>query len=119
MRGFGDFIATMRLVDLPLLARRFTWIHANGLSMSRIDRCLVSLEWLEVWVLPRDVSDHCPIVLKHSNLDWGPKPFRFNNYWLAHKNFLEVVEEAWREIEVGGWMGFVLKEKLRGLKSKP
>ncbi|MCI20091.1 RNA-directed DNA polymerase (Reverse transcriptase), partial [Trifolium medium] len=78
-------------------------------------------EWLElwgaclVWVLPRDVSDHCPLVVKNSNNDWGPKPFRFNNHWMVHKNFKKVVEDRWREKEVTGWMGFVLKEKLRGL----
>ncbi|MCH91477.1 LINE-1 reverse transcriptase like, partial [Trifolium medium] len=102
----------------------FTWFHASGRSMSRIDRMLASPELLEVlggssvWVLPRDVSDHCPLILKPSNNDWGPKPFRFNNYWLLHKNFKKVVEDGWKEQQVSGWMGFVLKEKLRGLKIK-
>ncbi|MCI23116.1 transposon TX1 putative protein, partial [Trifolium medium] len=122
MRDFGGFIDESELDDLPLLGRRFTWYHANGVAMSRIDRILVSTEWLElwgacsVWVCPRDVSDHCPLVLKNANNDWGPKPFRFNNNWLEHKNFKTVVEECWRDLEVSGWMDFVLKEKLRGLK---
>ncbi|MCI22282.1 transposon TX1 putative protein, partial [Trifolium medium] len=124
MRAFGGFIEEMNLIDLPCLGRRFTWYHANGRSMSRLDRVLVSTEWLDswgmcsLWVLPRDVSDHCPLVLKYGDNDWGPKPFRFNNHWLEHKDFKEVVKEAWRENEVRGWMGFVLKEKLKGLKLK-
>ena len=28
-----------------------------------------------LWVLPRDVSDHCPLILKVGGWDWGPNPF--------------------------------------------
>lgn len=28
---------------------------------------------------------YCPIWLVVSNHNWGPKPFRFNNCWLEHK----------------------------------
>ncbi|MCH84550.1 reverse transcriptase, partial [Trifolium medium] len=124
IRDFGAFIEDSELIDLSLLGRHFTWYHTNGVSMSRIDRFLVSSEWLELWgdctlwVCPRDVSDHCPLVLKNVNNDWGPKPFRFNNNWLGHNLFNKVVEDWWRETEVTGWMGFVLKEKLRGLKTR-
>jgi hypothetical protein len=71
-----------------------------------------------LWVLPRDVSDHCPLVLKEGGWDWGPRPFRFNDYWLDNRSFKGVVEEAWRGFPSEGWMGFVLKEKLKGLKMK-
>ncbi|PNY16691.1 cysteine-rich receptor-like protein kinase [Trifolium pratense] len=70
MRDFRVFLNDLELVDLPLLGHRFTWYHANGRAMSRIDRILVSSKWLEVWgncslwVGPRDVSDHCPLTLK-------------------------------------------------------
>jgi hypothetical protein len=70
MREFGGFIEGMGLVDLPLLGRRYTWFHPSGRAISRIDRVLVSPEWLQcwgqssLWILPRDVSDHCPLLLK-------------------------------------------------------
>ncbi|KAK2423798.1 hypothetical protein QL285_034226 [Trifolium repens] len=122
VREFRNFVEELELVDLPLLGRRFTWYHASGKTMSRIDRMLISDEWVlkwglvTLWVLPRDVSDHCPLVLNYSQDDWGPKPFRFNNYWLEHKKFKEVVEACWENTKVEGWMGFVLKEKLKTLK---
>ncbi|WJX49459.1 hypothetical protein P8452_35893 [Trifolium repens] len=122
LSGFRNFFNEVELVDLPILGRRFTWYHANGLAMSRIDRGWVSSEWLDewgdcaVWVCPRDVSDHCPLILKYADNEWGPKPFRFNNYWLEHKNFKKVVEDCWRGQEVSGWMAHVLKEKLKALK---
>jgi hypothetical protein len=121
---FNNFIGEVDLEDLNVLGRRFSWYHPNGRSMSRIDRVLISEEWSQIWgenslwVLPRDVSDHCPLVLKNGGWDWGPKPFRFKNFWLEHRKFKGVVEEAWRNHNVSGWMSFVLKEKLKGLKGR-
>jgi len=112
---FNCFINEVELEDLNVLGRRFTWYHPNGRSMSIIDRMLISDERFYVWgdntlwVLPRDVSDHCPLVLKNGGWDWGPKPFCFNNFWLQNRNFKGVVEEGWRNQTVGGWMSFVLK----------
>jgi exonuclease III len=114
---FNNFLGEMDLEDLNILGRRFTWYHPNGRSMSRLDRMLISEEWAQVWgenalwVLPRDVSDHCPLVLKNGGWSWGPTPFRFNNFWLNHSEFKGVVEEAWRNQSISGWMSFVLKEK--------
>ncbi|KAK2372487.1 hypothetical protein QL285_073613 [Trifolium repens] len=122
MEDFRAFIREMEVVDMPLLGRQFTWFHSNGFNMSRLDRFLLSTDWMalwgrpEVWVLARDVSDHCPLILKYNNDDWGPKPFRFNNYWLQNKNFKNLVVETWNSQHFTGWMGFVLKERLKGLK---
>ncbi|PNX99561.1 cysteine-rich receptor-like protein kinase [Trifolium pratense] len=93
MREFTQFLEDLGLIDLPLIGRTFTWFHPNGLSMSRLDRVLVSNEWItlwgnpKVWVAPRDVSDHCPVILRYDVADWGLKPFRFNNFWLHNKSF--------------------------------
>lgn len=46
---FGDFIEDMGLVDLPLLDRRFSRLHSNGVSMSRLDRVFVSLVCENEW----------------------------------------------------------------------
>jgi hypothetical protein len=48
-------------------------------------------------------------------VDWGPRPFRFNNH-LLHGDFKNLVEVSWRSNSLSGWMGFILKEKLKGLK---
>jgi len=71
-----------------------------------------------LWVLPRDVSDHCPLVLNDGGWDWGLRPFHFNNFWLDHCDFKGVVEEAWRDFPSNGWMCFVLLEKLKALKAR-
>jgi hypothetical protein len=83
---------------------------------------MVSSNWKDVWgevnlwALPRDVSDHCPILLRYSSSDWGPKPFRFNNYWLKHKEFKEVVARTWNKGASKGWMTRVVREKLKAVK---
>jgi hypothetical protein len=120
---FEAFVNDMELEDIPSLGRKFTWFHPNGVSMSRIDRALVSEDWISLWgspslwILPRSVSDHCPLVLRHRVVYWGPKPFRFKNHWLHHSDFKTLVEDFWKSHEVVGWMDFVLKEKLKGLKA--
>jgi hypothetical protein len=84
---------------------------------------LVSPEWFNVWgnssawVVPRDVSDHCPIILHYDLADWGPKPFRFNNFWLKNKKFKELVVDTWGSQNFTGWMGYILKDRLKGLKN--
>jgi hypothetical protein len=53
MREFDIFIEGLELNKLPLLGRRFTWYHANGVAMSRIDRGLISPEWKAFGVFVR------------------------------------------------------------------
>lgn len=83
---------------------------------------MVNERWLEKWSetglrgLPRSISDHCPIILFTSSVDWGPKPFRFINAWISHPSFLELVSNSWREGGIEGWGCYVFKEKLRRLK---
>jgi len=76
MDKFNDFIQNYELLDIPVVERKYTWYHPNGMAKSRIDRILVSEEWLQLWpdskqfIISRLVSDHCVIVVKNS-VDWG------------------------------------------------
>jgi hypothetical protein len=46
----------------------------------------------------------------------GSEAFPFQNHWLLHSDFKALVEGWWRSQSLSGWMGFILKEKLKGLK---
>lgn len=62
----------MEVTDIPLIGRQFTWYRPNGTAN---DRVLISRWWLETWqgcsqyVLNRDVSDHCVILIKNNSFD--------------------------------------------------
>ncbi|GKV45597.1 hypothetical protein SLEP1_g52662 [Rubroshorea leprosula] len=120
----NDFIESAGLNDLPLTRRKFTWYKSDGSAMSRLDRFLISDGLLTFWGdccqvgLNRSISDHCPVILKKVNSDWGPKPFRALNCWDQHPDFIRVVEDIWKSTEVGGWSGYVCKEKFKQLRNK-
>ncbi|XP_057425694.1 uncharacterized protein LOC130719065 [Lotus japonicus] len=103
MFEFNNFIESMEMLDLPLAGRKFTWCRPNGRAQSRIDRFLVSPDWIALWPncsvlgLNRDISDHCPLLLRSKITDWGPKPFRVMNCWFQDTRFVSFVKQAWGE----------------------
>ncbi|XP_028107298.1 uncharacterized protein LOC114306285 [Camellia sinensis] len=111
MKEFNQFIDNLELIDLPMMGRQFTWCNAiEGDRWSRIDRVLLSTEWMErynlkLWGLERSVSDHCPLLLVEDGRDWGPRPFRFLNAWTLHPNFGSIVKKAWNVSAFSGWAG--------------
>lgn len=121
---FQAFIDDMNLIDLSVLGKHFTWFKPDGTAMSRIDSFLLSEGWINMWcttaqwVGERDVSDHCPVMLKGDRLNWGPKPYRFNNCWLQHFNFKAFVEESWVDLRVEGRKIYCFKEELKLLKER-
>ncbi|XP_058751458.1 uncharacterized protein LOC131624518 [Vicia villosa] len=114
MVDFRVFVEDMGLVDVSCVGGKYTWFKDNGKAMSRLDRFLCSRKMIEEWgvvdqiIEKRDISDHTPIRLRLGVVDWGPKPFRFNNVWL--KASLGV----WNK-EVFGWLDLKLKEEVDSL----
>ena len=101
INGINNFIDANSLFDLPIVGKTFTWFKSNGSARSRLDRVLVSEEWMEKWpickqyVQLRKVSDHYAIVVNSVDKDWGPKPFRSIDAWLMEKGFREMVKDKW------------------------
>ncbi|XP_028071217.1 uncharacterized protein LOC114273615 [Camellia sinensis] len=123
IKEFNLFIENIELLDLPMLGRQFTWCNSNeGERWSRIDRVLMSMEWLErlklkLWGLERSVLDYCPLLLVKDGRDWGPRPFHFINAWTLHLKFGEIVKKSWDDSAITGWAGFVIMNKLKVLCS--
>ncbi|GKV14959.1 hypothetical protein SLEP1_g25757 [Rubroshorea leprosula] len=101
----------------------YTWYNSNGQQMSRLDRFLLSNEWIlnwkdvKQWGLKRTVFDHCPILLKSEKVDWGPKPFKFFNSWMDQPRCIEIIRNAWKSCVVKGGYGLRFKEKLKFTKN--
>ncbi|KAL7222099.1 hypothetical protein ACSBR1_023919 [Camellia fascicularis] len=103
MKNFNNFIDRMEVTELDMLGRKYIWCNAaEGEKWSKIDRFLLSPEWLlmfkfKVWGFPRRVSGHCLVVLMKDTRDWGPRSFRFINAWVLHPQFISIVMKAWEE----------------------
>nr|GEX45632.1 RNA-directed DNA polymerase, eukaryota [Tanacetum cinerariifolium] len=97
---FNDFINEAKLVEIPIGG--FTRVSYDGMKFCKLDQFLVNEEFCNLWdnisvvTLDQKLSDHCPIVLKDVDLDFGPKPFRIFDVWLEEGDIRHVVEEAWK-----------------------
>ena len=47
MKEFNGFIETNLLLDLPFVGKKFTLFKSNGTAKSKIDRALVTEEWMQ------------------------------------------------------------------------
>lgn len=101
-KEFNEFITSLQLVDVRLNHKSFTWTNnQNNPMLVRIDRWLVSLEWMSafplfaLFALPRTSSDHCLLILWHSLPITRSKVFRFKNFWYTADNFDEHIESWW------------------------
>lgn len=87
----------------------------------KLDRFLFNGSWLEhfpncsVELLNRSSSDHSPLLLRYSQVQDGPKPFRFQNMWLRRPEFQDVVRSSWSS-PVDGYGMYRFSVKLRRLK---
>ncbi|GKB12744.1 cytochrome P450 [Tanacetum coccineum] len=99
--AFNSFISSTGLADIPLGGTRFTRMNRQGSKLSKLDRFLVSSNFLANWpnahisTLTRDYSDHAPILLHVEAADFGPPPFRFYNSWLSKKDFEPILIDSW------------------------
>jgi hypothetical protein len=119
LHSFNRFIDDNFLIDLPLCGRKFTWYRGDDLSMSRLVRFLFSEEWILTWpnclqlAQLRGLSDHCARVLESDEDNRGPGPLRMLKCWRDVPGYNLFVREKWQSLQVDGWGGFVLKERLK------
>ncbi|XP_071720790.1 uncharacterized protein [Rutidosis leptorrhynchoides] len=121
-KWFNDFIKEGNMIDVPLGGRLYTRISDNGHKFSKLDRFLISENVLENWpnlnavVLDKKYTDHCPIMLKEGNIDFGPKPIKVFDEWTNHKDAPDIVRKAWNT-DVNGWKpDYIFREKLKQVK---
>ena len=125
MRRFAQTVDELELLDLPMQGGAFTWSGGrNNQSWARLDRFLVTQQWLDMFNgvaqcrLHRPTSDHFPILLMDGRMRRGPTPFRFKNMWLKVDDFKGLLRGWWQGIEVRGRASFRLASKLKMLKQK-
>ncbi|GJY36841.1 cytochrome P450 [Tanacetum coccineum] len=100
---FNSFIYNAELIDLPM--------GGFATKLSKLDRNLVSCQFTSKWpnaqliTLPRDVSDHCPLLHKSHCDNFGPIPTIFSQSWSSTLMSSATTHPA-----------IILKEKLQLMK---
>ncbi|XP_071718049.1 uncharacterized protein [Rutidosis leptorrhynchoides] len=119
---FNSFIENSQLIEIPLLGKRFTRISDNGTKFSKLDRFLVNDLFLQTWgdvaaiALDRGTSDHSPIVIRVSDVDFGPKLFKLFDLWLESKEVEKIVIDAWNSEVFGFKEDCRFRDKLKRVK---
>jgi ribonuclease HI len=106
MFEFKTCLNACNMIDLGFSGPKFTWSNCHDVSsliMERLDRALANSDWrilfpeATVSHLTRTHSDHCPFLLTLCPAipHVLPRPFRFENIWLSHSDFPNIVDQAW------------------------
>lgn len=105
VRAILDCMDNCHIMDLGSAGPKFTWSNKREIGhliQCRLDRCWANPDWkvfyteANVTRLARINLDHCPLLLNlNPNTDLANnRPFRFQSFWLSHKDFPAVVREA-------------------------
>ncbi|XP_071739524.1 uncharacterized protein [Rutidosis leptorrhynchoides] len=119
---FNQFIEDMQLLEIPLMWKRFTRVSDNGMKLSKLDRFLVSKNFLQSWgdlsvvALDRNTSDHCPIVLSDKNINFGPKPFKVFDTWFKNKDIEKIIIDAWNKQVTSTRDDVIFRNKMKNVK---
>uniref|UniRef100_A0A251U4I0 Putative RNA-directed DNA polymerase, eukaryota, Reverse transcriptase zinc-binding domain protein n=1 Tax=Helianthus annuus TaxID=4232 RepID=A0A251U4I0_HELAN len=122
--AFNDFILSAALHELVMGGAKFTYMNDRGDKLSKLDRVLVCIGFLENWptasvlALDRGYSDHRPLLLNMVPSDYGHIPFRLYNSWLDMHGFVEFVIERCSQFMFNGPADLALATKLRWLKNR-
>ncbi|XP_059070595.1 uncharacterized protein LOC131860228 [Cryptomeria japonica] len=70
-------------------------------------------------VLPWSGSDHFPVLLElMGELNISRRPFKFENMWLMHEDFLPNIQKWWTKCNIQGSKMFQITLKLKEIKHK-
>lgn len=117
----------MNLVESYSSNGLFRWnnkIGCEAQAASKLDRFMISKELMflnseiTARVLPFGGSDHWLIQLEINGID-SPRnrPFRFENIWLSHPDFIRNIEKWWVEdLQIQGSKMFLLHKRLKHIK---
>ncbi|XP_022014172.1 uncharacterized protein LOC110913658 [Helianthus annuus] len=122
--AFNDFILAAALQEFDMGGAKFTYISDRGDKLSKIDRVLVCIGFMESWpgtvltALDKLYSDHRPLLLSTTPSDFGHIPFRFYNSWLEKHGFVDFVVSKCNQFSFNGPGDLALATKLKWLKNR-
>ncbi|KAF5760166.1 putative RNA-directed DNA polymerase [Helianthus annuus] len=121
---FNHFITEADLVEYQMGGRQYTYMSDNGTKMSKLDRFLVSRDFMSKWplascmALSKLASDHCPILLSTTQTDYGKIPSRMFNSWFEIPGATEQVIHLLGIFQFEGLPDLALDVKLKWVKRR-
>jgi len=99
---FNEVISNLGLLEIPLKGRNYTWSNMQSVPLlEQIDWVFTSSNWISTYpntlMLPmaRPTSDHTPCKIQIGTSIPKSEVFRFENFWVEHPGFLELVQSTW------------------------
>ncbi|GAA0154813.1 hypothetical protein LIER_12686 [Lithospermum erythrorhizon] len=121
LKDFTNCIDDCHLEDAGYIGSIFTW--TNGSKFKRLDRvlsnhgCVERFSNVTVRHLAKSGSDHSPFLVECRGFSQAPRSsFRFQNMWLMHQEFMQVVADDWKKPMFGEPI-YTLWQKLKRLKT--
>jgi len=97
--AFRNFLDSCHLIEYQLVGGYFTWFR--NCLMNKLDRAFSDesflLQFSNVMLhrLPREMLDHCPLLVSDCLLENGYRPFKFLDCWLQFPNFKNIIKGFW------------------------
>lgn len=102
MMIFNSIISNLGLLELPLKGRSFTWSNMQDCPLlQQLDWFFTTVSWSAsfpktmVKPLTRLISDHVPCVVQIGTSIPKADLFRFENFWIEHDGFFDLVTSVW------------------------
>lgn len=102
MFRFNAAISCLGVTEIVLQGRKFIWSNMQPSPLlKKLDWVFTSSNWAisypttSVRALDMIPSDHYPCVVSISTMIPRNKIFRFENYWLKHQDFQNVLIQSW------------------------
>jgi hypothetical protein len=123
MLTFNNFIREQHLTELAIQGRQFTWSNMqNDPLLEQLDWFFTSMHWTlsfpNTVVHPqgKPTSDHSPLVVTIQTNIPASIMFCFENYWVAHPGFHDIVSVSWNKPVYKPNSAAVLNHKLKWLR---
>ncbi|KAH1197835.1 hypothetical protein GmHk_18G051524 [Glycine max] len=117
---FNEWLAEMEVDDIPCLGKPFTWVRPNGSCKSKLDRVLVSDDWVSKWPDSGTLAGTTDVDIPLR--EWVAitviQTLRIMDWWLKDKGFQNLVKLEWGNYHPQGWGGLVLKQKIKFIKQR-
>ncbi|XP_071718212.1 uncharacterized protein [Rutidosis leptorrhynchoides] len=104
-------------------SERQNCIFMTKRASCKLDRFLVSERSIQVWsdlstlALERKLSDHCPLILRDKDIDFGQKPTKIFDQWLDNEGSEDIIKKAWSMNVGGSRLDCVFRNKLKNVKN--